>query len=149
VHGDAFIDEVIARFKQQGGRSTRARRAILTAMVEREGEHSSADELTEIVQRNHPDVAPSTIYRFLDELEQMGVVDHVQPAQGGAVYHLAEHSHDHLLCTNCGKVIEVPTGALEPLRALTLREFGFRISRRHFAISGLCRECADLSPGNA
>ncbi|MCU1360580.1 MAG: ferric uptake regulator, Fur family [Ilumatobacteraceae bacterium] len=110
-------------------------------MVEREGQHVSADELTEVVQRKHPDVAPSTIYRFLDELEHMGLVDHVQPAQGGAVYHLAEHSHDHLLCTNCGTVIEVPSGTFDSLRRLTAERFAFTISHRHFAIAGLCADC--------
>ena len=146
MSGHELVDSVIERFKRQGGRSTTARRAILTAMVEQGGQHLSAEGLTEIVQRAHPDVAPSTVYRFLDELEQIGLVDHVQPAQGGAMYHLAEHSHDHLLCTNCDRVIEVPTGTLDPLRVLTMEQFGFRISHRHFAIAGRCRECSESLP---
>ena len=137
-----IVDCVLALFKARGGRATSARRTILQALVDHQDEHSSVEQLTAIVQRTHPDVASSTVYRFLDELEQLELVDHVHLVHGKAVYHLTEHRHDHLVCTVCDRVIEIPEGALEPLRRLALEEFGFEIPPRHFALEGRCQECA-------
>ncbi len=59
----------------------------------------------------------STVYRFLDELERLGVVDHVHLGHGPAVYHLASDAHHHLVCDRCGAVEEVPEALFADLRA--------------------------------
>src|SRR6478735_2574656 len=76
-------------------------------------EHPTAEQLTATVQSRFPDVAESTVYRFLDDLKQLGVIDHVHLGHGPAVYHFAEDTHHHLVCQRCHRVIEVPDEALE------------------------------------
>ena len=78
-------DRLIALIREQGERVTTARRALVTALVQAKG-HVTADDLAVLVQKAQPDVHLSTIYRSLDALERIGVVDHVHLGHGRAVY---------------------------------------------------------------
>ncbi len=61
-----------------------------------------------MVQREAPEVALSTIYRNLEELERMGVIVHAHLGHGPTTYHLAKDADGHLVCEKCGAMIEVP-----------------------------------------
>ena len=125
----------------QGERVTTARRALITALVQARG-HVTAEDLAALVQKEQPDVHLSTIYRSLDALERMGVVDHVHLGHGRAVYHLSDEPHQHLVCEVCGTVIEVPDATFADLGATLRRRYGFTIRPNHFAVLGRCRICA-------
>jgi Fe2+ or Zn2+ uptake regulation protein len=87
-------------------------------------------------------VHESTVYRFLDELERLGVVDLVHLGHGAAVYHFTDDTHHHLVCDQCGAVVEVPARTFETLRKRLQSDFGFEVEPRHFAVPGRCRACA-------
>lgn len=125
---------------------TTARRAIVEALVNAPG-HTTAEELSGMVQRDYPDVHLTTVYRFLDHLEDMGVVDHVHLGHGRAIYHLAEQGHHHLVCEACGEVVEVPDEVFEELSAELLRHYGFAVRPHHFAVVGRCRRCREGATG--
>jgi Fe2+ or Zn2+ uptake regulation protein len=127
--------------RQQGGRVTTARRALVTALVEARG-HVTADDLAAQVQKAQPDVHLSTIYRSLDALERIGVVDHVHLGHGRAVYHLTDEPHQHLVCEVCGAVIEVPDATFADLARILQGRYGFTIRPSHFAVLGRCQACA-------
>ena len=93
--------------RAHGARVTQARRLLLAALVENPG-HSSAEELAAYVQARAPDVNLSTIYRNLDELERLNVVDRTRLGHGPATYHLASATHGHLVCERCSSMTEVP-----------------------------------------
>jgi Fe2+ or Zn2+ uptake regulation protein len=84
----------------------------------------------------------STIYRCLDALEELAVVDHVHLGHGRAVYHLADEHHQHLVCSSCGVVVEVPDAVFDDVTARLDADFGFRLEPGHFAVPGRCRACA-------
>lgn len=138
-------DPILALLRARGGRVTTSRRAILEAFLGIGG-HVTADALTARVQSTQPDVHESTVYRFLDELERLGVVDHVHLGHGAAVYHLASDTHHHLVCDGCGSVVEVPEELFAGLRSRLQTDFGFVLQPRHFAVTGRCRACAP-APG--
>jgi Fe2+ or Zn2+ uptake regulation protein len=127
--------------REHGERVTSARRALVTALVQARG-HVTADDLAALVQKAQPDVHLSTIYRSLDALERIGVVDHVHLGHGRAVYHLADEPHQHLVCEVCGAVIEVPDSTFAELGDTLERRYGFTIRPNHFAVLGRCRACA-------
>ncbi len=137
----ARLDEVLALLRANGGRVTSPRRAILQVLIDHEG-HPTAEQLTADVQARQPDVHESTVYRFLDELVRLGVVDHVHLGHGPAVYHLATDTHHHLVCDGCGAVVEVPEELFADLRNRLQAEFGFTLRPRHFAVTGHCAACA-------
>jgi Fur family transcriptional regulator, ferric uptake regulator len=119
---------------------TSARRLLLEAIFAADT-HKTAEELATAVQSQAPDVHISTIYRNLDDLERLGVVTHAHLAHGPAVYHLAATAHGHLVCEDCGSVIEAPDELFTDLGRRALSSFGFEINPRHFALLGRCRRC--------
>ena len=133
-------EPILGMLRAQGGRVTTCRRAILEAFLGFGG-HVTAEALTARVQAAQPDVHESTVYRFLDELERLGVVDHVHLGHGPAVYHLATDTHHHLVCDGCGTVVEVPDELFADLRGRLQTEFGFALQPRHFAVTGRCSAC--------
>ena len=68
--------------------------------------------------------------------------------EGRIRYH-AEGSghHHHLVCQNCGVVIDIDESALSALRGVLLRDYGFQAELRHMAVFGLCEDCRKKSPG--
>ena len=134
-------EPILSLLRARGGRVTTSRRAILETFLGIGG-HVTAETLTARVQANQPDVHESTVYRFLDELERLGVVDHVHLGHGPAVYHLASDAHHHLVCDGCGIVVEVPETVFAQLRGQLKDNYGFALQPRHFAVTGRCKECA-------
>jgi Fe2+ or Zn2+ uptake regulation protein len=134
-------EPILALLRAGGGRVTTCRRAILETFLAAGG-HVTAETLTARVQVGQPDVHESTVYRFLDELERLGVVDHVHLGHGPAVYHLATDAHHHLVCQRCGTVVEIPEEVFAGVRARLAQDFGFAVEPRHFAVTGRCQACA-------
>jgi Fur family ferric uptake transcriptional regulator len=137
---DDRLEAVLTLLRSRGGRVTVPRRAVLAALLASDG-HVTAEELTRVVHRRHPDIHESTVYRTLDMLAELDVVDHVHLGHGAAVYHLADDRHQHLLCRACGAVVEVPDDLFAALRRHLERHYGFELSLRHFALGGTCRRC--------
>lgn len=135
------LDGLVAELRHRGVRVTSARRALLGALVDAGGDHPTAPDLAAAVQRAQPDVHLSTIYRSLESLEELGLVDHVHLGHGRAIYHLADEPHQHLVCDRCGTVVEVPDDVFDELSAAVRRAYGFAIRPHHFAMLGRCAAC--------
>jgi Fur family transcriptional regulator, ferric uptake regulator len=141
--GAASVDEALALVRAHGGRVTSARRLLLAALYSSR-EHRSAEELAAEVQAQAPDVALSTIYRNLEELERLGVIDRTPLGRGPAAYHLASsaHGHGHFVCEGCDRMIEVPHDLFRGLADTARTHYGFVIDPHRFAVVGSCAECA-------
>jgi Fur family ferric uptake transcriptional regulator len=142
VTGDERLETLVRELRRHGTRVTPARRALLAALIDAEHHHLSAQDIAAAVQRAVPDVHLSTIYRSLDSLEELGIVDHVHFGHGRAIYHLADEPHQHLLCELCGAVVEVPDDVFAELSATVRRAYGFVLGPHHFAVVGRCASCA-------
>ncbi|MGA3352240.1 MAG: transcriptional repressor [Acidimicrobiales bacterium] len=140
------VELVLAELRRRGGRVTSTRRLLLRALFERSG-HRTAPELAEDLAREVKayglEVHMSTIYRFLDELEELGVVSHSHLGHGPAVYDVSPVGHFHLVCEVCGEVTESPDALLAALARSLKARCGFSIDAHHFAIAGRCRNCSE------
>jgi Fur family transcriptional regulator, ferric uptake regulator len=134
------IEDVLALVRRHGGRATPARRLLLNALFGSR-EHRSAEELAAEVHDRAPDVHLSTIYRNLEELERLGVIDSTRLGNGPATYHLASAAHGHLVCEQCGTMIEVPDEIFADLVRVAGTEYGFAINPHRFAVTGRCANC--------
>ena len=104
--------------------------------------HISPTEIARKVQSDMPGVNASTVYRTLALLEEVGVLQHSH-VETGAEYHRADEAHHvHLTCRNCGQDDELSLAEADRLQGLIRRHHGFVADLTHFAITGLCRECA-------
>ena len=135
-----IIEIVLARIRQRGGRATPARRLLLSALIDGAG-HQTAEDLAGAVRARAPEVHLTTIYRNLDDLERMGVVDRTYVSHGAATYHLASTSHGHLACENCGAIADIPAEAFRSLAETAMVLHGFAIWPGHFAVPGRCANC--------
>lgn len=138
----ASIEEVLALVRASGGRVTAARRLLLAALFASR-KHRSAEELAAEVQADAPDVALSTIYRNLEELERLGVIERTPLGRGPAAYHLASasHGHGHFVCEDCGRMIEVPDAVFADLSREASTRYGFTVDPHRFAVVGRCADC--------
>lgn len=139
----ARYDQIVALLRRDGGRLTAARKAVVRALLEADDHHLTAADVTASVRDLDPDFQESTVYRTLDRLVELGVVDHVHLGHGAAVYHLTDerHRHHHLVCSRCGRVIEASPSLLDAVARTVKREHGFVLEAGHFALGGLCAEC--------
>lgn len=121
-------------------RITVAKRVVADVLVRARG-HLTADEITVAVQERRPEVSPSTVYRILEEFEDLGIVVHAHLGQQAAVYHLSGAAHGHLTCEVCKTTFEIPAGHFDALSRKLLSTFGFTLDRHHVALSGTCTHC--------
>ena len=144
VRGDVpapGVEWALDVLRASGARVTAARRLLVAALFAGP-DHRSAEELAAAVQQVAPEVSLSTIYRNLEELERLGIVVHAHLGHGPAVFHLAPISHGHLVCTECGAVVEAPEDLFRGLAEATAERFGFVVDAHHFAVPGRCARCA-------
>jgi Fur family transcriptional regulator, ferric uptake regulator len=141
VTGADAIDLTMQEIRERGGRVTEQRRAILKALFQ-ESDHVTADELVGRVNNALPDVHVTTVYRFLDTLEQMGLVSHVHLGHGPAAFHLSSHRHTHVVCDTCGHIEVVDAATFDRWSAELQRVTGVRLVEQHFALAGRCRNCS-------
>jgi len=134
------VEEVLALVREHGGRATPARRLLLEALFGSQ-EHRTAEELAAQVRAHAPDVHLSTIYRQLEELERLGVIDATRLGDGPASYHLASATHGHLVCEKCGSMTEVPDDMFRDLIGSARARYGFAINPHRFAVTGRCANC--------
>ncbi len=142
------VSAVLDLVRERGGRVTSARRLLLEAIYEAGG-HRTAEELAAFVQARAPDVHLSTIYRNLEDLQELGVIVHAHLGHGPSTYHLASTAHGHLVCDTCGAVIEAPDDLFTGLSQSASSRFGFTIDPHHFAMLGRCRGCKSSSQAEA
>lgn len=104
--------------------------------------HISAEEIYVQVRAHYPYANISTIYRTLELLKELGLVTETDLGEGRVRYHPAEKGHHHhLVCQNCGKVIDLSEPVLSPLKDSLLSDYHFKADLRHLAIFGLCANC--------
>jgi Fe2+ or Zn2+ uptake regulation protein len=127
--------------RDRGERMTIARRALLEVLAGAHG-HLSAEEILAAVQRQHPEIHRATVYRTLETLDRLGIVEHTHLGHGPAAYHLADDVHQHLVCEACGAVVEVPSTLFRGIEQRLQRDYGFVMRPFHFAVVGRCRRCA-------
>jgi Fur family transcriptional regulator, ferric uptake regulator len=131
---------VAAILRERGYRITPQREAILHEVLRSRG-HITPQDVTRRVQRRMPAINPSTVYRTLSMLEDVGVVRHSH-LERGAEYHRADEvEHVHLTCSRCGAEDDLSMAEAESLKRLIQDHRGFQPDLTHFAISGLCASC--------
>lgn len=128
--------------RSHGLRRTPQRQATLEAVSDAAG-HATAEEIVRRVRRKLPAVSPSTIYRTLASLEEVGILCHAHLGHTASVYHVGTAGlHQHLVCERCGAIVEVGDSLTEPFARALERRFGFRANFTHFAVLGECKDCA-------
>lgn len=132
-----------AYMDKRGLRST-AQRRLVTDVFFRSHGHLSIEELLDKVRRKDPKVGYATVYRTLKLLKESGLAAERHFGDGVSRYEVAstDQHHDHLICMECGKIVEFEDERIEKLQEDVARRHGFTLERHKHELYGLCRDCA-------
>ncbi len=135
--------EIFRKYLERHGlKLTAERRALFDELFARH-EHFEADELLMRLRAKHTKISRATIYRTLDLLVESGIVGRVRIGESGYRYErlrAGEH-HDHLICTECGRVIEFYEPQIEVLQDEVCDRYGFLAISHSHQLRGICRRC--------
>ncbi|HEY7143428.1 MAG TPA: Fur family transcriptional regulator [Streptosporangiaceae bacterium] len=137
-----------AALRAGGYRVTPQRQLVLEAVTRLD--HATPEEIYAEVRQRARGVNVSTIYRTLELLEQLGLVTHTHLGHGAPRYHLAaEADHVHLVCSECGRIIQLDPAVASPLISALDDGYGFETDVGHLTVFGRCSRCraADGQPG--
>lgn len=133
--------DIADALKKQGYRLTPQRLMVVSA-IENSEDHISADEVYSQVVTRYPNVNISTVYRTLELLKRLGLVTETDLGGGRVRYHPANKGHHHhLVCQECGAMIDLDESLLRPLQEALLLQHNFIADLRHLAIHGRCVIC--------
>ena len=138
-------DGVRDRLHERGLRWTPQRRVLIDVLSRSDG-HVTGAELVERCREADPSTVPSTVYRTLDVLEDLGIVRHAHGVDGREEYHVLPVSdHGHLHCTGCRQTWEIEEAEARALVAAMRADRGFSVDLSHLSVAGTCRECGRAS----
>ncbi|HSM38820.1 MAG TPA: Fur family transcriptional regulator [Candidatus Limnocylindrales bacterium] len=130
-----------ARLRRRGLRWTPQRQNVVEALAGTQG-HLTGSELVELCRARDPQTIPSTVYRTLDALEELGLVRHGHGPDGREQYHVAPiQEHGHLYCSQCGGTWEITRGAADRIVDILRQVQDFDVDLSHMTVVGRCRTC--------
>ncbi|MBI4342669.1 MAG: transcriptional repressor [Candidatus Omnitrophica bacterium] len=141
--------EVEQLLRTKGVRLTDQRRLVLRRAVAYL--HFTAEELVKDVQVIDPSVARGTVYRTLALLHEAGVVEKHDFRYGPPNYEVtfAKAHHDHLMCVQCGEIIEFQEPRVEVLQDQVVKRYGYQLLSHTHKLYGLCGACQRAHPKRA
>ncbi|MEO8072952.1 MAG: Fur family transcriptional regulator [Acidobacteriota bacterium] len=132
----------LEHIQKRGLRRTAQRDLILDIFLKTE-EHLSSEDLYWLIQKEDASIGHTTVYRTLKLLTDAGLAREVRFGDGKTYYehHYDHEHHDHIICTECGKVVEFFSAEIETLQDEMAAKFGFKLTHHSLRILGLCEEC--------
>ena len=122
---------------------TSQRRTILRQALQAKG-HFSADELLAFSKQADDTISKATVYRTLALLKESKTLEEQDFGDGKKLYERAEgrRHHDHLVCVQCGKIIEFENDPIEKLQDAEAAKHEFRVVYHSLKLFGFCQECS-------
>ncbi len=135
---EVFLNHI----QKQGLKRTAQRDLILDVFLRTEG-HVSGEDLYQLVRAQDSTIGQTTVYRTLRLLTDAGLAREVRFGDGRAHYeHNYKHPHhDHMICTECGKIIEFYSPELEAIQEAMAARHKFQLTEHLLRMIGICADC--------
>lgn len=139
--------EVFNEHIQKAGLRKTSQRDLIMEVFLRTEEHLTSDDLYWLVQKEDPSVGHTTVYRTLKLLTEAGLAREVRFGDNKTYYehHFEHQHHDHMICTECGLVIEFFSAEIEALQDQMADNFEFKPTHHSLRMWGVCAECQKLA----
>lgn len=140
----AWSEHAFAALREAGYRRGGARTAVVEALA-RHDCAVTAIELDDELRRRRPAVGRASVYRALEQLERLGLVQRVEAKRGTAGYERVEpggEHHHHAICRECGRMVPFEDPKLERALARVSEEMSFEVSGHDVVLRGRCERCA-------
>ncbi len=139
------IDRIKKQLHAASYKLTPQREATVLVLLEHEADHLSAEDVFLLVKDKSPDIGLATVYRTLELLTELKIVDKINFGDGVARFDLrkegADHFHHHLICIECGKVEEVQEDLLGDVERIVESRWKFTIKDHWLTFHGICKDC--------
>ena len=135
------LEAALMTLRRSDCRITAARRTVLDVLAAESG-HMTAPDLVAAVHARVPQIGRASVYRALELLTRLGIVQASTLGGGSATYMLAPAGHHHhLVCRACGRTIEFDECALGDIAGRLAAAFGFQIEGHLVEVYGRCADC--------
>lgn len=148
------MESRIERIKKQlhgaSYKLTPQREATVMVLLENEEDHLSAEDVFLLVKEKAPEIGLATVYRTLELLTELKIVDKINFGDGVSRYDLrqegASRFHHHLICLECGKVDEIQEDLLGDVEKIVESRYGFNVKDHWLTFHGVCKRCRTAGP---
>ncbi len=139
--------EIFLEHIQKSGLRRTAQRDLIMEIFLRTEDHLTSEDLYWLVQKDDQTVGHTTVYRTLKLLTEAGLAREVRFGDNKTYYehHYNHDHHDHMICTECGKVIEFFSQAIESMQDEMADKLGFRPTHHSLRMWGVCSDCQKKS----
>ncbi|NQT46973.1 MAG: transcriptional repressor [Candidatus Omnitrophica bacterium] len=139
---DKELDIFIDFLRERNLKLTSQREDILKVFLKID-KHLSVEELYDIVKKKNPRIGQATVFRTLKLLREAGFAGEVNLGDRCIRYEYkyGHKHHDHLICIECGRCIEVVDPKIEELQQILCKREGFSPQKHKMEIFGLCKAC--------
>ena len=139
--------DIFRKYLERRGLKLTAERQALFDEVFARHEHLEADELLVRLRAKDKKISRATIYRTLELLADSGIVGKLRIGEAGYRYERlrAGDHHDHLICKECGRVVEFYEPLIEDLQDQVCERYGFVLIDHSHQMRGICRQCRPRS----
>lgn len=135
-----------SELKNMGLKATFPRLKILDIFRKADQRHQSAEDVYRALIGEDVEIGLATVYRVLTQFEQAGILIRSQFDGGKAVFELNDGDHhDHMICTNCGKVAEFTDAEIEKRQQKIAKENNFLLESHTMMLYGICSDCSPKS----
>ncbi len=141
IASEQRLEQMVGRLKDNDHRITPQRYAVLKALSYSKA-HPSAESIYEGLVAHYPTMSLATVYKTLNLLKQKGEVLELEFSELGNRYDgNIPYPHPHVICTECGKIVDPSMFALEEITEKMMKETGFKIASHRLDFYGLCGSC--------
>ncbi len=134
--------EVLSSYlKSKGLRDSQQRNRIADLLLS-DGDHFSAQEAIERVRKKHGEIGPATVYRNLKLFVEAGILrETLDDADGRMIFEFhrgADEHHDHIVCLDCGVIVEYHDAKIEAAQDQVAARLGFKVERHKHVLYAHC-----------
>ncbi|MFC4596701.1 Fur family transcriptional regulator [Cohnella hongkongensis] len=143
------IDKINRQLTVNGYKLTPQREITLKVLLENESDHLSAEDVFMLVRQKFPEIGLATVYRTLELLAELQIVQKMNFGDGVARFDLRQEGHDHmhhhLVCRVCGALEEIQDDWLHELEQRVANEYGFKVTDHRLDFMGVYHTCKNNS----
>ncbi len=127
--------------KKSGVRITPQRHAILEYLISSES-HPTADDIYKALEGDFPNMSVATVYNNLRVFRNAGLIKELTYGDASSRFDFVTHDHYHIICDECGTIVDFHHPGLEEVERLASHVTGFKVNSHRLEVYGTCPSCA-------
>ncbi|MFW5748147.1 MAG: Fur family transcriptional regulator [Chloroflexota bacterium] len=145
---DKGYDKRAQRLRDAGYKLTTVRLAVLAVLGENDS-HMTSNDVLDAVERMDPTIGRASVFRTLDLLTRLAIIrpTYIESSARPAYVLLPDGHHHHIICINCGRVIDFENCGLQELSRNLEDQFNVRLSGHLLEFYGICADCIEHQIG--